>query len=130
MCSCDSGDGPDFTAYVNRRARKPHRCCECQRTIRVGDIYQRISVGYERTVSSYSSCVACARLSHAFWLVGDGDCAPLFGELLECTRELIREDMFGEDKTATERRIVEAFMAPSRTERLAAKSITEDRPTP
>ena len=40
MCMYDEGDGWKVFRSDTRRARKPYRCCECQREISAGEQYE------------------------------------------------------------------------------------------
>lgn len=108
MCSCDPGNRPDFQSNTWQRARKPHVCVECRRAIKPGETYQRIVVCFDGSINSEKECAACSRVHHAFWQVSTEDCSPPFGEVLECARELIRNDL--------ERAFVVAFLTPSKWE--------------
>lgn len=105
MCSCENGDAPDFSTSTVTRARKPHRCCECRRVIAVGHLYERRTYKWEGTIFTDKMCAACARLGRAFSSV-DPECGGWeVGSLLECVRELIRNE-----PASIERDVVAAFL--------------------
>jgi hypothetical protein len=56
----DSGyDPPDFYNIKMVKARKPHACCECRRTIAKGEEYERASGRWDRVVSTFHTCTEC-----------------------------------------------------------------------
>lgn len=61
MCMIDHGDmdprGFSHTRMV--RARRPHRCCECSRTIMPGEVYERTKALYEGRFDTYHACAHC-----------------------------------------------------------------------
>ena len=71
-------------------ARKEHRCCECKRTIAVGQIYQLAEGLWDGEWSRFKTCIACdemrqeiARLSDLIYDEGIAFC-----ELSEHAREM------------------------------------------
>lgn len=64
-----------------RRARRSHRCIECGRWIRPGELYQWCAQIYERgdPVDVYKTCVECAEVR--FDTVDEDGCVPIWGEL-------------------------------------------------
>lgn len=64
-----------FTKHVHRKARKPHRCCNCGGTIFPGTIYNKgfdVEDGYAFTTKSHLGCL---------WLLHT-DCRDQDGEWL------------------------------------------------
>jgi hypothetical protein len=55
----------DVTGRYIGRARKPHRCEECRRTIRAGETYYRLAFFGEGTASSAALCVRCDMVTDA-----------------------------------------------------------------
>jgi hypothetical protein len=49
-----------LTCCTTRRARKPHRCIECDETITPGTLYDHWSTKWEGEVSSHSTCLGCS----------------------------------------------------------------------
>ncbi len=50
---------PIFYQEQPRRARKPHRCCECRRTIDAGEVYLNSFGVWEGTPREYCTCAEC-----------------------------------------------------------------------
>ncbi len=60
MCMYDDGDGWDFLSGRVRRARKPHRCYECNRTIGIGENYHRWAGKSEDCFYDMAICEHCS----------------------------------------------------------------------
>lgn len=60
MCGCDSGGYAEIFRQCYPKARKPHKCVDCGKTIRLGDEYEYTFQVYEGDASSTKSCLACA----------------------------------------------------------------------
>ena len=77
-CSCYDGDYdlPEFCRTEMPRARKEHFCCECDRTIRVGEKYERVSGKWDGALAEFKTCLGCSRLR-------DVCCRPPFMMLRE-----------------------------------------------
>jgi hypothetical protein len=60
-CYCDY-DRPDVYSQYHVRARKPHRCDECDAHIRVGDRYEYTFGVWGGNASSFHTCADCAEL--------------------------------------------------------------------
>lgn len=58
MCMA-GGDYVELLSEVILRARKPHRCDECDRSIEPGERYRRHSYVYEGEFSSHAFCSHC-----------------------------------------------------------------------
>ncbi len=60
---------PSAFRSVVRKARKSHKCCECNETITIGDQYQYSSGVWDGDPRSYKQCLRCGeifeKLSHA-----------------------------------------------------------------
>lgn len=95
MCYCDDDYGVlDFQNTTRPRARKPHRCVECRRTIRPGEVYVRTVQKWEGDISASVFCVECDEWASALckaqqivcncsgWELGN-----LWGEIREFTAE-------------------------------------------
>lgn len=78
MCGCD--DPPDVYRETVRRARKPHRCCECSRTIAAGERYQYASGVWDGRGDAFKTCIRCAALRRA--VVEVDEACPVFGDLI------------------------------------------------
>lgn len=60
MCRADYSDGYATTLREqHQRARKPHHCSECRRTIRVGEIYLTIVSLFDGNMDVLKQCVHC-----------------------------------------------------------------------
>ncbi|HWA67144.1 MAG TPA: hypothetical protein VG899_12350 [Mycobacteriales bacterium] len=49
----------EFTSVSHPRARKEHRCDECRRIIKSGEVYQRFAGKCDGYLSSYTTCSHC-----------------------------------------------------------------------
>ena len=92
MCSCDFIQ-PDFWTSVNRKAKKPHTCCECDVEIKKGEIYNFCSGKWEGEVKSYKTCGDCRKIGELLECYGLGE---MYSELWEC--EYIKKDENDEGK--------------------------------
>jgi hypothetical protein len=66
---CLDHDADAYNDFYNEsvvKARKPHKCCECQATIPVGTRYQRVGGKSEGDVWTATSCLPCAEIRKAF----------------------------------------------------------------
>lgn len=67
---------PDVFRSSRTRARKPHRCCECQRErILPGDRYLHISGLWDGEWQNYAMCGRCERARDALLREMDDDVA-------------------------------------------------------
>lgn len=67
ICITHDFEGPaDVWESINRKARKQYRCCECGKTIEVGDTYELYSILYDGSWSKYKTCLVCAEIAAAF----------------------------------------------------------------
>ncbi len=89
VCIYDSGDGdsPAFFTAGFVKARKPHKCCECQAVIADGESYERASGKWEYGVDVYTTCGPCQDIRQSFYCDG-----YTFGQLWED----VEEQMFQE----------------------------------
>lgn len=60
-CYCD-GDPPSVISIVSRKARKPHSCCECGRTIHAGENYEHVWGIWESKPDTFNTCHLCTDL--------------------------------------------------------------------
>ena len=100
-CTCIGGyDGAEASIYrsVTLKARKPHKCCECKRTIQDKDNYERVTGLWDGSWSTYRFCAACSEISQR--LSCDG---RLFGSLWDDIQEYLFPEMGGDcfDKLET-----------------------------
>lgn len=62
MSECDWSDDtemPDAYVHVERKAAKPHRCCECHGVIPKGELYHVHSGIWNGTPMRYKRCADC-----------------------------------------------------------------------
>lgn len=60
-CYCDY-EQPSVFRTDNRCARKPHRCCECGRTIRPSESYEHVWGIWGGKPDTFDSCHVCVSL--------------------------------------------------------------------
>src|SRR5690348_18469687 len=65
MCDCSVDDGPSCYRSERRKARNEHRCVECGKPIRVGDIYEYASGIWDGCPGSFKTCLRCVVLRDA-----------------------------------------------------------------
>lgn len=58
-CYCDSGERADVYSVETRKARKQHRCYECQGSIRAGEVYERVATLYDGSWDTARTCCRC-----------------------------------------------------------------------
>lgn len=79
---------------ITRRARKPHTCCECKQTIRVGETYQYFHGVFDGCPYSEHMCSTCREVGRAWFKYARAhrieDETP-FGMLAECICEGVKE---------------------------------------
>lgn len=79
MCDCDL---PAAHSEYFPTARKEHKCCECQRTIKPGERYQLYSGVWEGAGMSFKTCRECHAIREAIKDgLSQGDCGPCFTQL-------------------------------------------------
>jgi len=64
-CGCslnDYGDGPEFMTMTNPKARKVHKCCECNGFIEKGDLYEYVAGLWDGDFCVFKTCKACAQI--------------------------------------------------------------------
>lgn len=69
---CLSGfDGSsEFCHTEIRKARKPHKCSECNKEIPVGGRYEHATGKTEGDLWAYDTCMICAEIAEAFYCGG------------------------------------------------------------
>ncbi len=91
MCFLDPWDSPPTVFHVTRpKARKDHRCCECQKAIPRGTHYSRIWGVWDGDARGFKVCDRCERIRELIQKE-DGEAVVPFGGLLCCLRERNRE---------------------------------------
>ena len=96
-CSCicvDSSDGPEAFKSVDPVAHKEHTCCECKRTILIGEKYRKESGIWEGRPNRYKTCPDCLSVRNEFFCEG-----YMYQEMWEYVEEYLREanGMFSTD---------------------------------
>ena len=81
---CDGG-GPECGTIKDRKARKEHKCCECNRTILKGEVYRDESGIWEGKPDCFKTCKDCLSVRDVYF------CGFEYGRLWECLTEEIRE---------------------------------------
>jgi hypothetical protein len=82
MCSCEDAERPTFCNVTRPKARKLHRCCECNSPIQPGDRYERISGKWDGDMGTYTTCLFCEALRD---VLSDAlGCSPPLSNLIEC----------------------------------------------
>lgn len=84
-CVCETFE-PDeawsWTTVTTVKARKEHRCSECNEVIKVGETHEKLVGGFEGEFHSFRTCAFCAaeiqRLARA------GNHVPRPGGFLAC----------------------------------------------
>lgn len=61
---CD--ETADVFEVENRRARKEHKCCECDDPIAIGSLHEFIKMLYDNTWSTYRMCLLCSEIGNHF----------------------------------------------------------------
>ena len=83
MCGDPQVDVAVVAETKDVRARKPHRCCACGETIRVGDVYCRTGTLFEGKWTTNRHCLRCWAILDALWF--DGDSPVETGDAVEWT---------------------------------------------
>jgi hypothetical protein len=65
------GDRADFFHSTKPKARKVHQCYECEREIKLGEHYERVSAKLEGELSTYTFCLLCSEI-HLKFSCGEG----------------------------------------------------------
>ena len=83
-CSADIDDGPSFFNETFPRARKVHKCCECNGDIKPGEKYHKASGKWGDRLNTYKTCMPCHNIREHYCQYG-----YYFGELEEQISECI-----------------------------------------
>ena len=78
MCDCSDFSAPAVFKQVTRRARKRHRCGECEGLITPGCHYWESRGLWEGQWSTHKTCGSCYVIAHTML-----SCYP-FGNLMDC----------------------------------------------
>lgn len=70
-CSCaisiDHDCGAELMEETLRTARKIHRCCECGKTIQIGETYEYVKGMWEGDWNTYKTCLDCKSIRDVFF---------------------------------------------------------------
>jgi len=74
-CSTHDGDRPSICRVEWRKARKPHKCCECGDTITKGQRYEHVSGLWDGYWDRYDTCAICVAIRERYcpngWIYGE-----------------------------------------------------------
>jgi hypothetical protein len=76
-------DQADWENVKTLRARKSHRCCECQGEIAPGQTYENYVLALDGTISRYKTCVMCVEIRNAFCCGGSWMFTTIWDEMTE-----------------------------------------------
>ena len=83
-------DPPEAFKEINRKARKPHRCFECNGTIPKGETYSYVSGVWDHQGCSFKICTDCAKIRED--LLAHGNIEDWeYGDLIQEVSERIDE---------------------------------------
>lgn len=74
----------DFIVQEIRKARKPHKCCECYKEIPIGERYEHARGKYEGEMWTAETCLVCAEIAEAFYCNGRMFGGELWQDMDEC----------------------------------------------
>lgn len=74
MSYSDDFDPPEFYTETRPKAKKEHCCCECKKTINVGDEYVRITGKWDGVCRTYKTCSHCENLRRLMYKKFDINC--------------------------------------------------------
>jgi hypothetical protein len=79
-------DLPSVFSEKIRTARREHKCCECQRTIKTGERYHFAKGCWEGKWGEYKTCASCHELRRD--LIDDDNVLAPFGYLREWAQDM------------------------------------------
>jgi len=124
--SCEIDGTNEVESSTTQRARKEHRCCACRETIRVGDLYRRTFVVYEREPETFKHCLRCTAMFDAIIRAQRGADLDYWERgvawRLDCGHDW--QEMFDDDPPPEVARL--AFLTPDEAQRELAA--TEPKP--
>lgn len=74
----------EFFVCETRKARKPHKCCECDKQIAIGERYEHARGKYEGDMWTSDTCFVCAEIAEAFYCNGRMFGGGLWDEMEYC----------------------------------------------
>lgn len=89
-CQIDAADGVADSTYFDfghefRKAKKIHKCCECEGEIQPGESYRYDKGKFDGDFFTEKTCALCAEIRSKLF------CTWIFGEMWEC---LAQESVF------------------------------------
>ena len=72
-CACiyvDDFDSPEMYRSTMQTARKPHKCCECGKTITPKEKYEYVCGIWEGTFDTHKTCIVCKEIRDTFFCDG------------------------------------------------------------
>ncbi len=84
-CVCvdlNHSEPQEFCSMEDRKARKPHHCCECGKTIQPGELYEHAAGKWGGEFNTFATCMRCVTIRRDFM-----QCGFIFGELWETIHE-------------------------------------------
>ena len=88
-CCYYSDDLPKIFNAKEIIARIPHTCCECGRTVQVGEIYENATGLWDGSWATYKTCEKCADIRES---VSATVCTN-FGELYDSYEYLVGQEV-------------------------------------
>ena len=88
-CSCiyvEDYDSPKFHNAEIRKARKEHKCCECNRAILPKEKYEYVTGLWEGDIKTHKTCLTCLEIRSVFFCDG-----WFYGQSKEYLQEHISE---------------------------------------
>lgn len=70
---CIGGEPEGYCEFIHiedRKARKPHKCCECRKQILPGEKYEHARGKYEGDMWTADTCLICREIAEAFYCDG------------------------------------------------------------
>ena len=74
----------DFFVQEIRKARKPHRCCECNKEIQIGERYEHARGKFYGEMWNSDTCLICAEIAEAFYCNGRMFGGELWQDMDDC----------------------------------------------
>lgn len=89
ICYCDfDSDYRGFQVERIRKARKPHKCCECHGAVQPGERYERVVGCYEGDFWESVTCARCLDIRR--WIKNQIPCfCWLYGEMLDKAKQTV-----------------------------------------
>jgi hypothetical protein len=78
------GEGEAFYHSQQRRARKPHACCECGLLIRPREQYEHATGMWDGEISTYKTCSTCVSIRDKFYCGGGWMFGGLWYDVENC----------------------------------------------